>query len=178
VDGKKYSQPLVVAMDPRVKASDTVLKEQSDLSMSCYRSLNELQPVLNQIHSLRNQVAQLTPKIKDVPLRDTLTSLGRYLRSLEGDGPPQDVDIVYFTVQGGKSVKETLNGLQTKLLYLMKLLQSADAAPTEPQRLGVRDEMEIHQAMMERWKSFLSTKVQEINLLLKKQQLEPLTIEG
>ena len=158
--------------------SDAILKEQFDLSRSCYRSLNELQSVLKQIHSLRNQITQLTPKIKDDPLRDTVTSLGRNLRALEGDGPPQEVDIVYFTVQGGKSVKETVNGLQTKLLFLMQLLQGADAAPTDAQRLGVRDEMEMYQIMMERWKSFLSTKVQEINLLLKNKQLEPLRSEG
>src|SRR5262249_47598224 len=114
----------------------------------------------------------------DAALRDSLSSFETKLKAFEGDGPPSDVDIVYFTVSSGKREKETLNGLQTKLLYLMQLLQAADAEPTTAQVASTKDENELLGAMAERWKTWGGSAVAEMNRMLEQHHQPELKLEG
>lgn len=178
IAGKKLSQPLTITMDPRITVSKMVLKEQFDLSMTCYRGLDQVQHIIREIHPLRMQIQALAPVAKESVVRDSLSSFDTKLSALEGNGPPQDVDIMYFTVQGGETVKETLNGLQTKLLYLMTLLQGADAEPTKAQVTAVHNEEEMVRAMLHRWETYRGKALPEINRLLEQHHLEMLKNNG
>src|SRR5262249_4894954 len=110
-------------------------------------------------------------------LRDSLSAFEKNLKAFEGDGPPQDIDAMYFTVAGGKREKETLNGLQTKLLYLMQLIQAADAEPTEAQVNSTKEEEEMVGAMADLWKTWGESSVSAINRMLTAHGKKGLTIE-
>ncbi|MBI1804634.1 MAG: glycoside hydrolase [Ignavibacteriae bacterium] len=178
VDGQSFRHPLTITMDPRIPASQAILKEQFDLSMMCYRGLDQVQHLIHEIHALRAQIRMLVPAVKDTVLADSLSSLDTKISAFEGNGPPKDVDIIYFTVQDGNTVKETLNGLQTKLLYVMMLLQGADAQPTEAQTTAARNEEQMLRAMLNRWETYRGTALREVNRILKEHHLEILNVEG
>ena len=176
-DGRTLTQPITIKMDPRINASPEILRQQFDLSMICYRGLNEIHGVIGQIHKLRNQISTLSGKDIDKAVKDSLNSFSTRLSSIEGGGPPEEVDIMYFTVDEGKTVKETFNGLQTKLLYVLTLLQGADAKPTTAQVNAAGEEDKVLNAMLGWWKTFQEGDLQAFNKSLQLHNLEPLKVE-
>jgi photosystem II stability/assembly factor-like uncharacterized protein len=58
-NGKSYTQPLVVKMDPRVKTSLLDLKRQFDLSYSSYTNINRIGETSTKLRSLRTQIKSL-----------------------------------------------------------------------------------------------------------------------
>jgi len=174
VDGKSLPVTLTVTMDPRVTEPTAVLRRQYDLSMSCYRGLDRLQGMIREVHSLRSQIAGIREKTDDPALRDSLESLDRKLSVSEGNGPPEDVDIIYTTVQEGRAVKQTLNGVQRRLLFVMLVLQNADAPPTDSQGAAVRDGDAAVTAMEGQWREFTAGPVAQVNAMLTERNMQPL----
>ncbi len=176
VDGKTYTQPLTVKMDPRVKASDEVLRQQFRLSMVCYRGLEQLREMRSSVRNLSTQIKTLEVTVTEVPLKDSLTALDRKLRAFQGEGVPDDMDVLYFEIGGGATVRETIGGLQTKYLYLMMVLQNADALPTEAQIAAVDTEENVLRAQREWWKGFETGSVARLNLELSRNHYNTLKI--
>src|SRR5205823_14379691 len=59
VDGKNFSQPLTVAMDPRVRASAADLQEQFDLSWRLYQLRLKLAPIGEKFDDITEQLTKL-----------------------------------------------------------------------------------------------------------------------
>jgi photosystem II stability/assembly factor-like uncharacterized protein len=178
VDGKSSRAPLRVKMDPRVTAPPEVIGEQFELSMICYRGLAVVQHLIGENHAIRAQIAALLPSVKDAALRDTLNALDRKLGASEGSGPPEDLDIVYTTVEDGKTVRNTLNGVQTRLLFVMMVLQGADAQPTAAQAAAARKGEDVVRAIHERWDAYRETDIGAVNRMLEERHLELLKTTG
>ena len=174
-DGKQLSQSFNVIMDPRIKAGSEVLRQQFDLSIKCYYGLSELHEVGAEVRNIRNQLTRLLEKVSPSSLKDSLASLDRKLKALQGEGVPDDMDIIYFQIEDGKPVRETLGGLQTKLLYLMMVFQSADAQPTSAQVTAVDQQENILRSIMDWWRKFQHTTLTHINNDLATGHLEQLT---
>ena len=85
VDGKSYTQPLVVKMDPRVKTSMKDLQLQHDLSLMCYNNIEKCRKALNQI--AKKNASTSAEKVKTIS-----TYLGTFSTLLntlqDGDMPP------------------------------------------------------------------------------------------
>jgi hypothetical protein len=167
-------------MDPRVATAAPAIREQFDLSMACHRGLGDIQDLVRENRSLRGQIAALSPTVvgeASRELRDSLASLDHKLAASEGGGPPNGLDIIYTTVRDGKTMRETLNGVQTRLLYVMLLLQAADAQPTDAQKSAVRDGEEVVRAIDEQWKAFKGGAVADVNRMLKQAGLDELKVQ-
>jgi hypothetical protein len=168
-------------MDPRVTTPAAAIREQFDLSMACHRGLDEIQGLIRENRSVRSQIAALKSKATDAAgaeLRDSLSSLERKLTASEGGGPPDDLDIVYTSVRDDKVVRETLNGVQTRLLYVMMLLQAADAQPTDAQASAAREGERVVRTIGEQWTAFKGGPLANVNRMLKQAGLEELKAGG
>ena len=84
--------------------------------MACYQAYHELQQMAENI------VTQKKP---------SLTTL-----ALLGTGSPRDQDVLYGSIRAVSPEKETIIGLQNKLIYMMNVLQSADINPTSQAQNG------------------------------------------
>jgi hypothetical protein len=124
VDGTPIERPIEVRLDPRVTLSDADLQLQTDFSMRCYQGYLSAQAIREAIN-----VAA------DAAMDDTHRDL---LLALRGSGAPGDPDILYGSIYATPAEDETVIGLQQKLLYLLNVLQSADAKPTSQTMEGVR----------------------------------------
>ena len=63
------------------------------------------------------------------------------LMAVRGQGEPGDQDVLYGSITAVPADRETIVGLQSKFLYMVVLLQGADARPT-PQALAAIGELQ------------------------------------
>ncbi len=83
VDGKSYTQPLSVQMDPRVKTSEADLRKQFEMEAGIVKGMNETYETLQQVRTLRPQVTDRAGKAKGA-LADSLNALDKQTGELEG----------------------------------------------------------------------------------------------
>jgi photosystem II stability/assembly factor-like uncharacterized protein len=115
VDGKASEQPLKIRLDPRVDLDAESLNLQTSLSMRAYSAYHQLQEIRESI---------------DQALEGANADRTKVLLALRGRRDPGDPDIVYGSIYASSAETETVAGLQHKLLFILNLMQSADARPT------------------------------------------------
>lgn len=107
VDGKSYTQPLKVRMDPRVTATAATLRKQFDLSMEAYDGIVKTR-------AIADEAKALSARIKEKGLEKEVASL----------------------ISGGRSTSPTdpslfpVSRLNAAFGSLLEILQDADAEPT------------------------------------------------
>ena len=125
-DGKTYTQPLTLKMDPRVTTSQAGLAQQFTLSKLLYDDLEQLLPA---VHQGMQMLAQH-------PASGLLQALVGGARR-----------------RGAGLQLDTLIGVQSAAMQMMNILQGADATPTAQ---AVAATQQVHQAahsVLERWRS-------------------------
>jgi hypothetical protein len=103
-------------MDPRVTISAVDLQRQTDLSLASYRGYLAAQKVRETIDAALQGAADAARRAD--------------LQKLRGVGQPGDQDVQYGSITVAAEGAETVVGLQEKFLYVLNLLQAADARPT------------------------------------------------
>jgi hypothetical protein len=136
VDGRTLDRPLDVRMDPRVEASADDLRVQSELSMSCYRAYERAQ-------TLRDAI--------DAALAQPGGARQDEAKALRGEGEPGNADVLYDSVTRVDPAQETVVGVQEKLLFVMAVLQSADARPTRQAADAVQELVALVPRLEARW---------------------------
>jgi len=94
--------------------SADALNLQTTLSLQCYNNYETLQVIRESI---------------DKKLADKDGSKNE-LQKFRGSGEPNNGDIIYGSIYDSELKDETIVGLQSKLLYLLTVLQNADEMPT------------------------------------------------
>lgn len=110
-------QKIIVKLDPRVILSDQDLQDQTDLTMRCYVGFKELEILKENNKKI----------IQSLPTGARKTAL----EAMIGTGAPDNPDLLYGSITIAAAGKETITSIQTKYMYLMTLLQTADVAPTD-----------------------------------------------
>ncbi len=119
VDGKSVEKPVIVRLDPRVNISDGDVKSQTELSMKVYDGYQKLQTLREQINAtLTNNKRKWKSGQKEA------------ITALRGTGDPDGGNFLYGSISETTLEKETIVTLQHKMLFLLEVFQSADAAPT------------------------------------------------
>ena len=85
VNGKSYTQPLTVRMDPRVKTAMADLQQQHDLAMRAYRGWDSAMDAYNRVRAMRAEVGQEARGAGD-SVAAKLRALDSRLGALEGAG--------------------------------------------------------------------------------------------
>ena len=132
VDGAVLQRALDVRLDPRVRIAAADLRAQTNASLACYRAYHELQ-VIREAIDARSADAR------------------KALMALRGSGEPDDQDVLYGSITAVPADRETVVGLQNKFLYLITLLQGADARPTPQALAAVAELQKTLAAMKDRW---------------------------
>jgi photosystem II stability/assembly factor-like uncharacterized protein len=115
VNGNITEKSLTVKLDPRSEVSNEALTLQTDLSMQCYTNYETLQLIRESIDKM------LTAKSSE---QDALMKF-------RGKGAPTNGDVIYGSIYESDLENETIVGLQSKLLFLLNVLQNTDAKPTK-----------------------------------------------
>ncbi|MFZ1714483.1 MAG: glycoside hydrolase [Saprospiraceae bacterium] len=126
VDGLSITQKINILLDPRVSISSADLLTQTEWSMHCHQKYNQLQSLKENIDRRLKQVGQDQKQV---------------LQNIRGEGEAELPDLIYSSITAVPDDQETIVGLQTKYLYLLNILQSTEARPTEQliQAIGLLD---------------------------------------
>ena len=153
VDGQKYTQPLTVEMDPRVKTPAADLEKQFDLSQQVYQDLLTLQPAIEKVTSARAQLKTMREKASGADAAK-IDEAAKELESLEGGegrrrrGPQP----------------ENLTGVRASLLEMLNTLQEVDAAPTTQAAAAVPKLHASAVSLIERWHEVESKQLRPLKL--------------
>jgi len=152
VEGRTYSRPLRVRMDPRVATSSGGLALQFAHSMSAYNGLNTLRPVLSRLGAIRSRIVLLRSAVPRTPLGNSLDSLDLRLGALEGTGGGRRT----LSPGAGPAVP-TLKNVEARLRSLLDILQQTDAPPTaaavEASEAVQKDLSDLRARWEELWKN-------------------------
>ncbi|HXN54169.1 MAG TPA: hypothetical protein VN943_19730 [Candidatus Acidoferrum sp.] len=168
VDGRIYTQPLMVRMDPRVKTPIIDLRKQFEMESGIVEGMNKTFDALQQVRSLRSQLTDRAGKAKGA-LADSLSALDKQAAQLEGASQG-----AFFGVPQSGKQPENLSTLNQHFGQLLNVVDSADAAPTTQASalyLELKDGLE---KLLAQWKKVLETDLPSLNASLKKAHIEEL----
>jgi hypothetical protein len=135
VNGKRYSQPLTVRMDPRVRTPTLALVRQYALSVRMVRGLKRVTAALEELRALRAK------------LKDAKAGLGESPASAvaELDGRAAALE------SGGRGNSQTLGRLAGELGELYGTLQGADVQPTTQTLAAIAEREASLTELLARW---------------------------
>jgi hypothetical protein len=154
VDGKTFTQPLTIAMDPRVKASAADLQEQFDLSWRLYQLRLKLGPMGEKFDDIAEQLTKLKARAAERP--DLTQKLEAFAQTLMKFGPPHPrpgAPPSFFVLDSKKQ--------------LFNEIEVADAAPTAATKAAVSDLETKAGPMMDTWQKLLESDLPALNQQLK-----------
>jgi photosystem II stability/assembly factor-like uncharacterized protein len=154
IGGKTFSQPLTVAMDPRVKTSAADLQEQFDLSWQLYQLRLKLAPIGKKFDDIAEQLTKLKAKAAERP--DVTQKLEAFAQTLMKFGPPHP----------RPGAPPSLFVLESTT-RLFNDIQGADAAPTAAVKDAVADLQTKVGPMMDAWHKLLESDLPALNQQLK-----------
>jgi hypothetical protein len=171
VNGKSYTQPIVVKLDPRVKTPAVGIAQQSDLSKQLYDGVLGTQAALRELRAIRTQVKTLQEKAGQNPIAQALADFDKKAAALEGGGGAagggQRGGGGGGFGPGAGGGGDTLAGIGGSLTSLMGLMQAADAAPTSQVLTAVGERQKALAVLMDRWKALKTQDLAALNAQLK-----------
>ena len=164
VDGKSYTEPLVVKMDPRITSSVDDLRKQYDMEAGAVEGMNDSYESLEQVQSVRAQLKELTAKVGgNEKLRGGLAALDKQCAELEGGTQPG----FFGTPPSGKQ-PENFSTLNQHFSTILAVADSADAAPTAQAEAAYRELEDSSTMLRKRWSVLCEREILDLNAELKK----------
>jgi hypothetical protein len=154
IENKTFSQPLTVAIDPRVKASTADLQEQFDLSWRLYQLRLKLAPIGEKFDEIAEQLIRLKAQAAERP--DLTQKLEAFVQTLVKFGPPHprpDAPPSLFVLDSSRQ--------------LFNEIEAADAAPTAAAKAAVAALETKVGPMMDAWQKLLESDLPALNQQLK-----------
>ncbi|HEU4413754.1 MAG TPA: glycoside hydrolase [Candidatus Angelobacter sp.] len=166
-NGKSYSQPLTIKMDPRVKTPAPGLQQQFKLSTDLYTQLLQLSPAVEQASGLRKQLKEMQAHAAGESLA-AIKAFDQKLQALAGGAARRP---------GAGTEPPSLGGLRTRFLALLGALQEADVTPTSQAVAAVAELQKQLPPLLERWNAIKSQDLPALNKLLKDANQPELKLE-
>jgi hypothetical protein len=164
IGGKTFSQPLTLAMDPRVTTSAADLQEQFDLSWQLYQLRLKLAPIGKKFDDIAEQLTKLRTQAAERP--DVTQKLEAFAQTLMRFGPPHPRPGAPPSLFVLESTKRLFNDIQ-----------GADAAPTAAVKAAVADLQTKVGPMMDAWHKLLESDLPALNQQLKQAGFPEIKIE-
>jgi photosystem II stability/assembly factor-like uncharacterized protein len=170
-EGKSYTQPLTVRMDPRVKTSIQGLRQQFDLETKIVEMMHRDYGAIEQARGLRRQLTGIVRVARSLPpqLLDAIKELDQKAAALEGS----EEGSTFLSTAEGRSLVRLNLGLRT----LLEALDSADAAPTSAQSKMLDGLNSALDQDLSKWQEIKSKDVPALNTLIRQSGLPPLNPE-
>jgi photosystem II stability/assembly factor-like uncharacterized protein len=180
VDGKSYTQPIVVKQDPRVKTPALAMQQVYALTSAMYYGAADARIAATKLGAVRQQAAKLQAQ---GALAQALTAFGQKAAVLEGTPPAAGGGRGGRGGGGGRggppaaATTDTLWAVSTSLGAVMNAMQAADVAPTANTLAAVTAARQSAARVMARWNTLRTVDLPALNAQLKAAGLATLTID-
>jgi hypothetical protein len=173
--GKTMSVPLVVKMDPRVKASPTDLERQFQLASKLAAGVGEFSAAVQRTDELQKQIlARSKEAAGNGEVVTALADLEKKVGAAAGSGAGGGFGFFGFAVPGSEPT--TLRQVSAAFGALLGIIDSADAAPTADTTAASEKWDAAGKATMAQWEAIQTKELVRVNSVLRKAQLQPLKI--
>ncbi|MFL6568962.1 MAG: glycoside hydrolase [Chthoniobacterales bacterium] len=163
VDGKSYTQPLTLKMDPRVKASAADLTAQFDLSMKLYEQRKKLAAIGHNFEALNDGLTKASERAGENPAKEQIAAMKK---RLEEFAPPN-------ARPGAPLSFAALDNVE----HLFAVLQEVDAAPTARVRTAVGEAETKSSDAVARWQALVANELPQLNQQLTAAGLEEIKLK-
>ena len=164
VDGKSYTQPLSLKMDPRIQTPLPDLRKQFEMEIASVGGMNQSFDALAQVKSVRAQLKELAVKVKGKEkLAKELAALDNRCAELEGATQPH-----FYGVPSNGKQQENFSALNQHFSMMLAVADSADAAPTSQATSAYQDLTQSAVALHERWSALREHEIGDLSRKLKK----------
>jgi hypothetical protein len=169
--GRAYSQPLVIKMDPRVHTPAADLLQQFTISKQLYDDLAAGSKTLAEMRAMREKLRQIRERAGQGAAAEAIATFDQKVAALEGAGGGRG--------GGGRGAAaggpDTINSVNASLGLLMRLIQSADVAPTTQAAAASAERRKAMAGLLQRWTSMKSQDLANLNAQLKQANLPEVT---
>lgn len=174
VNGKSYTQPLTVKMDPRIKTPIIDLQKQFETGMAIARRQKEVNDAKNQVDELRRQIAARSKQASRRPaLEAALRRLDRDAESV-GGAPPMQVEP--GNVPPAPKEETSLTYLSGQFAEVARAVDTGQAAPTQEAMHALADAGATLVKTLAKWSAIKASDLPGVNRQLKQAGLQPLTM--
>jgi len=173
VDGKTYKQPLVVAMDPRVKVTEVALQQQLELAQKVDR-------LISLSYNFHENAANLLTEVGD-----RQTALEKNDQAKDALHAVKDFDAKAAKIQGEAQVgyprggagkpKPTFTLMNSELASLSETVNQADAAPTVAMNTAYHDYCQDLNKLAQQWSELMKQDLPGLNAQLTQHRMPPLS---
>jgi hypothetical protein len=162
-NGKTYSQPLNIVMDPRVKVPEADLAAQFEASQRAAGSIESLAKPSALASDIAKQLKTLQPKLKGN--NEAEAAVAEFQKKFDGvvGPPPPDYGTPVIPVQTDHT---SVRYLQGALRQVQGALQSADAPPTPDQLTALTALEGQSKTTLAQWQQLLTTDLANLNAKL------------
>jgi photosystem II stability/assembly factor-like uncharacterized protein len=166
VDGKTYSQPLTLKMDPRVKVGLADLQRQFNFDREIVAARGELARTLKEVLSVEKQLRtihaspgnnQKIIEAAEAVEKNVSVILGPEVKALED----------YSGVAGPSEDISSLRYLSKNLSELEHVIESADAAPTPDALAAFQQRSQLMRSLLREWAGVKEKDLARLNELLR-----------
>jgi len=177
VDGRSYTRPLTVRMDPRIKSSLDDLRKQYEMQLGASQGMDESYEALEQVISVREQLKELAPRVQGKPkdktrMMEAISSLDTQCAELEGATQRS-----FFGVPPRGREPENLSTLNQHYSTILAVADSADAAPTSQAMAADLELNEQASELHKRWSGLREREIPDLNKVLKKAGLPTVDVK-
>jgi photosystem II stability/assembly factor-like uncharacterized protein len=164
VDGKSYSQPVTLKMDPRIQTSMEDLRKQHDMEAGAVEGMDETYEQLQQVKSVRAQLKVLVPKAAaNSHLAKDLEAIDKLCAELAGE-----TQNPFFGLPPSGKRPENLSTLHQHFAAILGVADSADALPTTQADAAYHELEQSETALRKQWSAAKEREVLDANTELKK----------
>jgi hypothetical protein len=166
VDGKSFTAPLTVKMDPRVKTPLAGLQKKERAETRLASILTQTTPALLQANAIRSQLEKLSQS--NDATRNAVADFQKKLAALVG--APGG----FFTPPSAEATLSRING-EASTLY--QQIWSVDVEPTSAQMTALDATERAGAELLKRWTDLKNTSVPELNRVLRESQAPEVHID-
>jgi hypothetical protein len=167
VDGRAYTQPLTVRMDPRVRTPLPALAQQLETALRLADALHRDAEALGQLRGVRTQLTALKGK-GSAELQTGIATFDQRAAALdEGADAP-----------AAANAPMALARLNGDLATLYALVESADAAPTSQALEAVAQRLQALDVALAAWRTLRQQNLEELNRQLRAAGMTPIAVRA
>ena len=169
VDGKSYTQPIVVKMDPRITTSLADLRKQFEMQSGSVDGINQGFEALAQVRSVRAQLKARAAKTGKGTLADAIAALEKQAAELEGATQSN-----FFGLLASGKQPEIFSTLNQHFGGILAVADSADAVPTTQAGAVYQELRKALERLSAYWTKIRREDIAALNGELKKVGLVPI----
>lgn len=164
VDGRSFTERLVVKVDPRVTTPPDALARNHELAMRCYDGISRVRAVQADVRKLRTQLQALQSKAGAIA--DAVAALDQKVAAIEGASGGG------FGPRGGGS---GLGRLASEFLSVMNLVDNNDLPHTMQAAAAVSALQRLLAEMIGQWDDVRNKEIKSLNEQLRRANLTELS---